>query len=91
MHWDPQCTQLLEVGSEASWITATGKRRVRTPQGVVELDDGTLLLSFSAYDAGGKLPGNPMHESLGFATLHFSPKSNIVTPRSAQLMNATKQ
>ena len=41
-------------------------------QGVVELADGTLLLSFSGYDAGGGQPGDPMHESLGFATLRFS-------------------
>lgn len=52
LQWKPECSQLLHVvtkGKEGNikWNT-TGM--ARTPQGAVELDNGGLLLGFSAYD-----------------------------------------
>jgi hypothetical protein len=68
VRWNPLCSQLLDVGNRTAWITSVGRKRVRTPQGVIQLADNSLLLSFSGFDGNAS---NPTHESLGFATLVF--------------------
>jgi hypothetical protein len=82
LQWDARCTQLLDVAhawsGNATWML-TGI--ARTPQGVVELVDGSLLLSFSGYDTPlpphkqlhpNKQGSNGFHESMGLALLQFA-------------------
>lgn len=81
VRWVPECSQLLDVASAhngAHWARATG--RARTPQGLVELSGGQLLLGFSAYDhplpphyslPSQKGAANAEHESMGMAQLRF--------------------
>jgi hypothetical protein len=95
LRWLPDCSQLLDVvggggggggggasaGSAAPWANATG--RARTPQGLVEIGGGQLLLGFSAYDhslpphyslPSQKGAANADHESMGMARLRFTPR-----------------
>ena len=51
LHWDPKCTQLVDVthGIVGGWNRGTNA--TRTPQGAVELGNGEgLILGYSGYD-----------------------------------------